>query len=128
MKRIGSGLVLVALASAAVAATPASAHSRPVDSYCSPTGDYCVGVFRSHGRIAFSVRTFSFRGEYELCIRPPGEAFECSGYRLVRVPHGIFASRIDFGRNFAHDRPGRYAVEWKYEGFRLGSVLHFHHG
>ncbi|HEX7244071.1 MAG TPA: hypothetical protein VF245_00725 [Solirubrobacterales bacterium] len=104
--------------------TPAAAD-RVLDSHCSPSGDYCTAVVRSRGRIKLVLRTFSFRGSYELCVRPPGLPRECKSFRLFATRHGIYASRVDLARNFVTSRRGRYAVSWRYEGFRVGPALHF---
>lgn len=103
----------------------AIADEHAVDSYCSPSGDYCTAVIRSHGRTKFVVRTLSFTGEYRLCVRLPAGSRECGDYRMNAVKHGIYASRIDFARNFAAAASGTYTVSWHYEGFRLGPSLHF---
>jgi hypothetical protein len=116
--------LLAACACLLASPAPASAE-RVLDSYCSPSGDYCTVVVRSHGRIKLVLRTFSFRGSYELCVRPPGLSRECKSFRLFATRHGIYASRVDLARNFASSPRGRYAVSWRYEGFRVGRALHF---
>jgi hypothetical protein len=108
-------------------AGPASA-AHVIDSYCSPTGDFCTGVFREGGRIKFKIDTFSFRGTYKLCVKPPREPRECKSFNLVRKSGGIYGSKIDFGRAFSSHRNGRYAVSWHTEGFRIGKTLHFSKG
>ncbi len=98
---------------------------RTIDSYCSPTGDYCTAITRQHGRVKLIVRTFSFRGRYQLCVKPPRHPRDCDSFHLDRANHGIFASKIDFARHFPHRFSGRYAVSWHQSGFRLGPPLHF---
>ncbi len=75
------------------------------------------------------IRTFSFTEPYDLCVDPPGgHARECNTYPLKAVKHGIFASRIDFARNYFHAADGRYTVTWHAFGNRLGKALHFSRG
>jgi hypothetical protein len=109
----------------ALAPSSAGAKEKIVDHYCSPSGDYCTYVFREHGRIKLTIRTFSFTGPYTLCVKPPGECRECNTYRLTTLKFGIKASRIDFARNYFHRRGGSYSVSWHSEGFRIGPSLHF---
>lgn len=118
---------VLALAAAACLLIPASvsARMRAIDSYCSPTGDFCTYVARSGGRIKLVVRTFSFRGRYKLCVKPPRRSRQCHSYRLIPRRHGIYASRIDFARHFSHRASGRYTVSWHQSGFRIGPPLHF---
>jgi hypothetical protein len=108
-----------------LAAPPASAKIRTLDSYCSPSGDYCTAVQRRDGRVNLLIRTFSFRGRYRLCVRPPGGRRECRSFKLVATRHGIFASRIDLSRNFSLRARGRYAVSWRKGRTKLGPTLHF---
>jgi hypothetical protein len=116
-------LILVATAALVAVAAPASAQA-PIDSYCSPTGDYCTGIFREGGRIKLRISTFSFTGSYTLCVHPRRGPRECHSFKLARKAMGIYASRIDFDRQFSHTA-GRYGVSWHYSGNRLGPRLHF---
>jgi hypothetical protein len=120
---------LIALAAAGILATlslpaGASAGHRP-ESSCSPTGDYCIGVFVSHGSPAAVLRTFSFRGAYELCVRPPEESFDCRTFTLRRKGHGIYEGRVALARQFGSLQPGRYAIRWASSGSPIGQTLHF---
>jgi hypothetical protein len=122
--------IVLALATALVVlALPAAASAdRELDSYCSPTGDYCTGVFASHGGTSAILRTFSFRGAYELCVRPPGERFDCRTFTLRSKPHGIYEGRVSLARQFGPLRRGRYAVRWASSGSTIGPTLHFNVG
>jgi hypothetical protein len=127
--RVRGRLAIPALALTAVAfllvPAAASARTRAIDSYCSPTGDFCTYVARSGGRVKLVLRTFSFRGRYRLCVKPPRHSRQCRSYRLVARRHGIYASRIDFARHFFHRASGRYTVSWHLSGSRIGPPLHF---
>jgi hypothetical protein len=122
--------IAVALAGMFVAlALPATASAdRPLDSYCSPTGDYCTGVFASQGSTSAILRTFSFRGAYELCLRPPGERFDCRTFTLRAKAHGIYEGRVGLARQFGPLSRSRYAVRWTSSGYAIGPTLHFHIG
>ena len=103
-------IVLIAALSLFAAFAGIASANKAVDSYCSPTGDWCQGVFREGGHIKFRIDTFSFRGPYKLCVKPPKEPRECRTFKLVHKSGGIYGSKIDFARNFSHRRNGRYAV------------------
>ncbi len=118
-------IVLIAALSLFAAFAGIASANKAVDSYCSPTGDWCQGVFREGGHIKFRIDTFSFRGPYKLCVKPPKEPRECRTFKLVHKSGGIYGSKIDFARNFSHRRNGRYAVSWHQEGFHIGPKLHF---
>jgi hypothetical protein len=122
--------IILALAGVLVSLVMPSAASagHQLDSYCSPTGDYCTGVFASHGSISAILRTFSFRGTYRLCVRPPGERFACRTFALRSKAHGIYEGRVGLARQFGPLRRGRYAVRWMSEGFAIGPTLHFRLG
>lgn len=126
MNRIVISVLLVA----AVAALPAPAEARTkvLDQYCSPTGDYCTNVQRADGTIVAEIRTFSFTGNYQLCVNPPKSGRDCSEFRLRRVPHGIYQGRVKLARHFNLRRNGRYSVSFRYGGYRLGESLHFKKG
>ncbi len=118
----GSALVASLMLPTSIASARAT-----IDSYCSPyTGDYCVAVTRVNGRIKLEVKTFSFRGQYRLCVRNPVGSTRCHSFRLER--HGdIWSDRVDWRRNFPHQRHGRYQVAWHKFGIIIGKRLAFDH-
>jgi hypothetical protein len=123
-RRLRLGLIAASvLVVLVLPATASAAHQ--LDSNCSPTGDYCTGVFASKGSITAIVRTFSFRGDYKLCLRPPGQSFDCRTFRLSRRPHNIFEGRVGLARQFGPLGRGQYAVRWASSGFAIGPTLHF---
>jgi hypothetical protein len=126
-RRIGFGLAMAAVAAVLIVPSTASAGHQ-LDSNCSPTGDYCTGVFASHGSVTAILRTFSFRGAYELCIRPPAERFDCQTFTLRSKSHGIYEGRVGLARQFGPLRKGRYDVKWSSSGYAIGPTLHFHVG
>ena len=109
---------------AAGLAAPAAAgpKSSEIDAYCSPTGDYCLQVLTRNGRVKFGIRTFSFKGRYEICVKSPA-GHECATFKLDREGD-TWTDRVDWARNFAAV-PGRYRVVWKLGGTRLGEALRF---
>ena len=126
MKRIA--LAVLAALALIICSLPSATLARTVlDSYCSPTGDYCTGAFREQGRIKLSISTFSFTGEYQLCIDPPTgrDIRDCKSFELRTKPNGVYSSRIDFARNFSGWGRGRYGVSWLLMGSRLGPLLRF---
>jgi hypothetical protein len=122
------GVLIVALVIGAGCFPAAASAGHQLDSNCSPTGDYCTGVFASHGSISAILRTFSFRGAYELCIRPPGEHFDCRTFSLRSKAHGIYEGRVGLARQFGPLHRGRYAVRWVSSGYAIGPVLRFRVG
>jgi hypothetical protein len=127
-RRIG---IAVALAGVVVAlAVPAGATAdHSLASNCSPTGDYCTNVFVSGGHYWLDIKTFSFRGAYELCVRVPGAPFDCEPFTLRSKPHGIYEGRVDLFRHFGPALPhGSYAARWRSSGSAIGPTLHFHVG
>jgi hypothetical protein len=121
--QLGMFIVALAIAAGCLPATASAGH--PLDSNCSPTGDFCTGVFASHGSISAVLRTFSFRGDYELCIRPPGDRFDCRTFTLRSKVNGIYEGRVGLARQFGPLRGGRYAIRWVASGNPIGRVLHF---
>jgi hypothetical protein len=101
---------------------------RTLDSYCSPTGDYCTGIVKEGGGTKLRIDTFSLRGEYEVCVKPPRHPQECGSFRLRHKGHGLYGSRIDWIHQFEYWGKGRYTVRWRYEGNGLGRALHWSPG
>jgi hypothetical protein len=125
--RVPTALVAV-IATLALLLPSAASAGHQLDSNCSPTGDYCTGVFASQGSISMVLRTFSFRGQYELCVRPPDEHFDCRTFTLRAKAHGIYEGRVGLARQFGPTRRGRYAVRWMSSGYAIGPTLHLNLG
>lgn len=123
LKRLALAGICGAVVIGSIGPAPAQA-ANVSDSYCSPSGDYCLSVYTKRGRIKLSVATFSFRGRYGLCVRPPKGNTTCRHFRLQR--HGdIYKDKVDFARHFPHRRSGRYTAIWHKSGHRLRKPLHF---
>lgn len=128
MKMFFTAVVLSLVALAAMTSSPASAETKVLDTYCSPTGDFCQGLFRKSGRVRAELSTFSFRGEVELCVNPPGGSTNCKDFRLRSSSQGIYKSSVALSKHFDLRGRGRYSVAWKQSGFRIGTKLHFRKG
>jgi hypothetical protein len=124
MRRLLIGLAAASMLATLSVPANASADHQP-GSNCSLTGDYCIAVFPSHGSLTAVLRTFSFRGAYELCVRPPREPFDCRTFTLRRKAHGIYEGRVGLARQFGPLARGRYAIRWSASGTAIGRTLHF---
>ena len=103
-----------------------AATTTTLDSHCSPTGDYCIAIERKQGEIYASLRTFSFRGQYKLCLKAPLNDRECGWWKLHKRPHGIYAGKVSLRKRYFTTGPGRYTVSWFGEDERqIGRGLHF---
>ena len=118
-----SFVAAIVIGALVIPSTASAGHQ--LDSYCSPTGDYCTGVFASRGSVSTILRTFSFRGDYELCVRAPRESFDCRTFTLRGKAHGIYEGRVGLAGQFGPLRRGRYAVRWRSGGYAIGPTLHF---
>jgi hypothetical protein len=124
--RRGLTVLLVIAALGAVAATPAAqARSR----YCSTTGDLCFGAF-GHGakvqlRLTLIARFFT---RYQLCVTAPDGTRECRRFRLQRVAHGLYDSRVRWARRFPVLGPGTYHARWRHAGRAIGPRVAFAEG
>lgn len=115
--------VLVLCVAAAFGGGPGSAAAKEaVAAHCEPeVRTHCVEVIRSAGRIDLTFRIFASvvapsERSYRLCVHPVNEPppveWECPKFRLWKESDGVFASRIDFRRNFPHEQSGRYVARW----------------
>jgi hypothetical protein len=123
-RRLLIGLAAACMLAALSVPASASAVHQP-GSNCSLTGDYCIAVFPSDGGLTAVLRTFSFRGAYELCVRPPKESFDCRAFALRPKAHGIYEGRVSLARQFGPLSRGRYAIRWMSSGTAIGGTLHF---
>jgi hypothetical protein len=128
-KRLVVGAVLLACLAAAVSLVPAGAQaSKVVNSYCSPSGDFCQYILRSNGKIKLEMRQFPLRGNYKLCVKPPGRGYSCRVFRWKKSGP-IFKSTVTFSRHFPSRKAGRYKVQWRTaDGYKLGKSLSFRKG
>lgn len=123
-------VLLVAFALLALSLWAPAAQANKGDqvlaSYCSPSGDYCTGIVKAKGEIYLTVRTFSFKDKYKVCVDPPGYRRECSYFfSLTAGKHGIYASRENLGKTFPLEYTGEYKVTFFYGDARLGKPLRF---
>jgi hypothetical protein len=110
---------------ATLAATATARPGKRLAHYCSTSGDLCYGVRKSSGAFLFDIDTFArYFARYRLCLRPPGRAATCKTFAIHRRGR-IFGSTIRFASAFKSSGPGRYRVEWKLGGRRLGPALSF---
>ncbi len=114
--------VLAAVLFGAVSAP--AAQAKPVDGYCSPSGDYCIGINDKGGSIKLKIATFSFTGQYTLCVDPPRGSKACDDFQLEQNGD-IYKDSVTLGSHFPSRASGRYAVTWHTQGFKLGKTLHF---
>jgi hypothetical protein len=85
---------------------------------------YCFGVVKkANGRIEFQIHSNTWRGGYNLCVTDPARLRVCHRYRLGRFTGNSF---IDWKHNFPDARKGRYRVEWRRRGHKLGPAAFFH--
>jgi hypothetical protein len=116
-------LVLGSLWSSSAGAAP-----RPLDSYCSPTGDFCIGVFGPKANPEFRLQTFSFTGQYKLCVKQVGYDRQCGYWKLQYGPKGTRKSYVVLKKSFFLEGAGDYTVSAYYENSQLGRGLHFSRG
>ena len=122
MKRIAAMAGVVGLMGAlAVGATSASAAV--VDEYCSESGDVCLSVQKKQGAVYLRIATFSFRGEYDLCVKQVGGQRICNPFRLKK-DGPIYKDRVRWERHFVAG-PGSYKATWRLGGSRIGPALKF---
>lgn len=101
-------------------------HVRP--SYCSRTGDYCTSATKRKSDAILELRTFSFSGDYTLCVTAPDDKRTCHGFELARSG-SVRRSRVRWSENFPDAGRGVYVVCWRVEGKRcLGPKLSFRRG
>jgi hypothetical protein len=96
--------------------------------YCSPTGDFCQGVVRQNGRLRAKISTFSFSGNYQLCLTNRVYGRQCELFRLRRDGNGIYQGSVGLARHFKFKAKGRYSVMWRLDGYRIGKKLRFRKG
>lgn len=114
--------VLAVLAAMAILTGPAQA--KVVDSYCSPSGDFCLSVKKGDRAVRMQIATFSFSGEYALCVEPPAGGRDCDKFELRRRGD-IYEDSVSLAGNFPDRASGRYSVTWKLSGGKIGKTLHF---
>jgi|GEM_PF-2516006 len=106
----------------------ASAAPKPKVSYCSPTGDYCQGIFRQNGRLRANISTFSFSGDYQLCVINRTHGRQCNTLQLRRGCSGIFQGSVGLAKHFRFQAKGRYSVIWRLDSHTIGKKLSFRKG
>jgi hypothetical protein len=109
-------------ANAAVVVGDTGLPPQPIATNCTHDGDVCTAILKHRGRIKFDIRSVSFDGNYDLCVRSPSERV-CKTFDLEA--EGLYVDRIDWLRHFSDDGPGRYKIVWKRFGERLGKPLYF---
>jgi hypothetical protein len=127
MKRLVLAFTLC-LALGVVWSSSASAAPRPLDSYCSPTGDFCIGVFGPKADPEFRLQTFSFTGQYKLCVKQKHYERQCGYWKLQYGPHGTRKSYVVLNDSFFLEGAGKYTVSAYYGNGQLGRGLHFSRG
>lgn len=97
--------------------------------YCSPSGDYCTSARKERGVVYLELRTFSFSGEYRLCVSDPAGGTTCREFELEKKPRSVQASRIRWSEHFPRLGAGIYRVCWQKFGTScLGPKLTFRRG
>ena len=124
MKRLVLALTLC-LALGSLWSASAGAAARPLDSYCSPSGDYCIGVFGPKADPVFKLTTFSFTGQYKLCVQQKGFERQCGWWKLQYGPKGTKKSNVPLNGSFFLEGAGDYTVSAFYGKSQLGRGLHF---
>ena len=110
MKTRLAALIALAVILTLALATTAGAKPQSLDSYCSPTGDFCQEItLNKSGIVKFALPTFSFSGEYTICVKGSnGQALR--GFR-ARVQRGdTYSDKVNWQRNFP-DESGTYKVD-----------------
>ena len=122
-RRLVLPLALVALL--AFYAGPAEGRT-VIKSWCSESGDVCTAVTKKGGKLKLEMATFSFRGEYRLCVRNPSGVKRCRSFKL-RGPDkfSLYSDRVGFAGNFPSNKPGKYKATWYKSGGRIGPGLKF---
>ena len=115
------------LACSTLLAAAATADAR--SSFCSPTGDLCYGA-RGKGatvrlRITLAAHFFT---RYRLCVTAPDHTRACHGFRVRRIPHGLFESTVHWSARFPSAGPGTYRARWRSGGNALGPPVSFAEG
>ena len=126
INRLAIAAVVLSGLIAALSFGPKEAQaSKVINSYCSPSGDFCQYILRSDGKIKLEMRQFPLRGNYKLCVKPPGRGYTCKSFRWKKSGP-IFKSTVTLARHFPSKGSGRYKVQWKTaDGFKLGKTLSF---
>ena len=127
MKRLVLAFSLC-LALGAVLPLSAGAAARPLDSYCSPTGDYCISLNGPKSDPRFVLQTFSFKGQYKLCVEQDGYERQCGYWKLKNGRHGTHESRRPVNEGYFLVGAGDFTVSAFYGKAQLGRGLHFSRG
>jgi hypothetical protein len=129
MKRLVLALSLC-LALGAISPLAAGADQRPLDSYCSRSGDYCISVLGPKADPVFELRTFSFTGQYKLCLRNAPYERQCGWWKLKRGAHDTYGSRVRLNKYFFLEGAGYFTISAFYGDAerQLGRGLHFRRG
>lgn len=126
-RSVSVGILITLALACAFAARPATAAV--VDSYCSPSGDVCTTVKKKITQIGarvvkLQIATFSFKGSYDLCVKPVGDRRECHSFRLSKHRH-LYRDSVIWTRYFP-EASGKQKATWRYSGDQIGPALTFH--
>ena len=116
---------VAALAVVLCAPAPAAARS----TYCSPSGDLCYGAIGTGAKVNLRLTLMAgYFTRYRLCVTAPDGKRDCRRFRLHRIEHGMYDSKIRWARHFPNRGPGRYHARWRYAGGTLGPRVSFLEG
>jgi hypothetical protein len=119
-------MVLLSIAALGAAAAPAAQARRH---FCSTTGDVCFGAFHHGAKVQLRLTLIArFLTRYELCVTAPDGTRACHRFRLRRVAHGLYDSRVRWARRFPGRGPGVYHARWRHAGRALGPRIAFAEG
>ena len=106
---------------------PAVATARTT--YCSPSGDLCYGALDKGSMVSLRLTLMAgYFTRYRLCVTAPDGTRDCRRFRLHRIEHGMYDSKIRWARHFPRRGPGRYHARWRYAGGVLGPRVSFLEG
>jgi hypothetical protein len=127
MNRVVARLVVAALATnLVIASPPARAHHLPT-TYCSESGDLCQSTRRLDGvrKLGVLLAAKYFR-VFHLCVTDPDGFESCVPFRVRDHGDGTFGRDVKWRRHFPPGGPGPYTVRWVVGDERVGRVLGFH--
>lgn len=113
--------ILLAAGVLALAAAPGA----KANAYCSPTGDYCFSAARVHERVVLQLNAAAhYWRKIEICVTPPagGPTCRAAPFRSLRRTD---QARVIWARAFPYGGPGRYGVEFRGDGGKLGKAVAF---
>lgn len=130
-RAISTLTTLVVVSGSLVAVAAGASRPKVIASYCSPSGDVCLGVFNRANAVYLGISTAArYFARYDLCIRLQGAGGaagtrRCGSFPVFRRSGSVWASSVNYARQFPVADPGTYRVTWKLGARPLGPTLSF---